>query len=134
MQSERRVGVYVNAGADSQELAALRQFAEDRDWPVGRAYSDRDELMRDCERGAVDTVLIWRLGSLANSIQQLIEALERFRQREIEFVSVVEGVDSATATGRLFLAHVAILANCGVHAARGSRYSGPVQVQLESQL
>lgn len=134
MRIEKRVGVYVSAESGFEELAALKRYAQDRDWLGVRSYSDRIQLMRDCEHGVVGTVLVWQLCRLADDLQQLVSVLEEVRQREIQFVSIVEGIDSTTSTGRLFFAHVAILANCAVQAVTRKQYAGPIQVASKSQL
>lgn len=107
---------------DSQE-AALREYAERRDWTSVKVYADRavsgmqdrrpalDALMDDCRRGLVDTVLVWKFDRFGRNVRHLVEALEEFRQRRIDFISLTEAVDTSTPAGRMFFSMIAVFSN-----------------------
>jgi DNA invertase Pin-like site-specific DNA recombinase len=67
--------------------------------------------MDQCRRRAFDVVLVWRFDRFGRSLRHLIDALEEFRQLGIAFISLNEAVDTASATGRLFFAFIAVFAN-----------------------
>jgi DNA invertase Pin-like site-specific DNA recombinase len=108
-----------NQSVDPQEVA-LREYAERRDWTAMKVYSDRavsgmqdrrpalDALMKDCRRGLVDAVLVWKFDRFGRSTRHLVEALEEFRQLRIHFISLTEAVDTSTPAGRMFFAMIAV--------------------------
>jgi DNA invertase Pin-like site-specific DNA recombinase len=46
-------------------------------------------------------VVVYRYDRFARSLRQLVNALKEFRSLGIEFISLHEGVDTSTPTGRL---------------------------------
>ena len=49
-----------------------------------------------------DTLVVWRLDRLGRSLGQLIELMTTLHQQHIGFQSVVEAIDTTTATGQFF--------------------------------
>jgi DNA invertase Pin-like site-specific DNA recombinase len=60
-----------------------------------------NRLMADCRRGKVDRVVVWRFDRFARSVSHLLRALEEFRSLNIDFISVMEAIDTSTAMGRM---------------------------------
>jgi DNA invertase Pin-like site-specific DNA recombinase len=87
---------------------------EKRCCSVFKVYSDRgesgaknsrpalDELLTDCRDCKISDVLVWKFDRFARSLKHLIDALEEFRERGINFVSYTEQLDTTTARGSLF--------------------------------
>jgi DNA invertase Pin-like site-specific DNA recombinase len=48
-----------------------------------------------------DTLVVWKLDRLARSLKQLIETIEQLKERDIDFRSLTEAIDTATPGGRL---------------------------------
>jgi DNA invertase Pin-like site-specific DNA recombinase len=61
--------------------------------------------MQDVHRGMVGIVLVWRFDRFARSVRHLVTALEDFRSRSVDFISVMDGIDTCTPAGR-FTFHV----------------------------
>jgi DNA invertase Pin-like site-specific DNA recombinase len=55
-------------------------------------------------------VAVWRFDRFARSMQHLVSALDDFRARGVEFVSVQDGCDTTTAAGRMVFGVIASLA------------------------
>lgn len=49
-----------------------------------------------------DTLVVWRLDRLGRSLKYLIELVNDLKERNIEFESVIENIDTATPTGQFF--------------------------------
>jgi DNA invertase Pin-like site-specific DNA recombinase len=47
-----------------------------------------------------DVVVVWKLDRLGRSLKDLIDMVSSFREKGVEFVSLKDGIDTATATGR----------------------------------
>jgi DNA invertase Pin-like site-specific DNA recombinase len=60
-----------------------------------------NELLKDCRRGAVDVLVVWKFDRFARSLNALISGLETCRSLGIDFVSVTEAVDTSLPAGEL---------------------------------
>ena len=47
-----------------------------------------------------DVVVVWKLDRLGRSLRDLIDLVSVFREKGVEFVSLKDGIDTGTATGR----------------------------------
>ncbi|RDV11913.1 recombinase family protein [Pontibacter diazotrophicus] len=47
-----------------------------------------------------DTVVVWKLDRLGRSLRDLIDLVSEFKERGVEFVSLQDGINTATPTGR----------------------------------
>ncbi len=47
-----------------------------------------------------DTVVVWKLDRLGRSLRDLIDLVAEFQERGVEFVSLQDGINTATPTGR----------------------------------
>ena len=113
-----RCAIYVRVSTHEQnaddQLLELRDYAERRGWSAVE-YADRgvsgtrdsrpalDALIRDAKRRRFDALLVWRLDRLGRSLRHLILTLEDLQHLGIAFVSLGEGIDTATPAGRLQL-------------------------------
>jgi DNA invertase Pin-like site-specific DNA recombinase len=111
-------GIYVRVSTSDQttdvQESELTRYARRRGWTVFKVYADKgqsgaksrrpalDDLMSDCRRGKIDVVLVWKFDRFARSLKHLIDALEEFKGRGINFVSYTEQIDTTTAQGALF--------------------------------
>ena len=69
-----------------------------------------ERLMAAVRAGKVSTIVIWRLDRLGRTASGLTALFEDLRSREVNLVSLKDGLDLATPAGRLmanFLASVA---------------------------
>lgn len=122
----KRVGLYARVSTRDQstdmQLDALRSLAVQRGWTVAGEYVDHgisgsrvkrpalDRLMADVHAGRVDVVAVWKFDRFARSTQHLVTALNDFRSRNVEFISVQDGIDTSTAAGRMVFGVIASLA------------------------
>jgi DNA invertase Pin-like site-specific DNA recombinase len=114
----KRAAIYARVSTSNgqnpeMQLGELRSYCRRRDWEITDEYVDAgisgaqehrpalDRLLSDCQRRAVDAVVVYRYDRFARSLRQLVNALEEFRALGIDFVSLHEGVDTSTPNGRL---------------------------------
>ena len=71
-----------------------------------------------------DTLVVWRLDRFGRSLKDLVTKIEALDERDVEFVSLTEGIDTTAAQGRLPFHLFGALAS--LKCARSSPVCGPV--------
>jgi len=129
----------------------IRNYCEGRGLSLGQEYSDEgisgaksfrpgiDALLRDVRRRQVGTVVVWSLSRLGRSLKNLLTIVEEFESCGVVLVSIKEGWDLSTSTGKMIFQVMGALAEwereqirervkSGLKAARarGSRLGRPV--------
>lgn len=112
-----RVALYARVStADRQtcesQLMELRDYAARR-WTIYKEYVDQgvsgarasrpalDAMMADARRRRFDVLCVWSLDRLGRSLRNLIDILDDVHSLQIAFVSVKEGLDLSTPSGRM---------------------------------
>ena len=57
-----------------------------------------------------DVVVVWKLDRLGRSLRDLIDLVSAFREKGVDYVSLKDGIDTGTATGRFTFNNFASLA------------------------
>jgi DNA invertase Pin-like site-specific DNA recombinase len=95
------------------QLRELCEYCARRGFEIVAEYVDQgisgtkergpqlDKLWMEAKRRKFDAVVVYRYDRFARSLRQLVNALEEFRGLGIDFISLHEGVDTATPNGRL---------------------------------
>lgn len=95
------------------QLREIREYVDRRGWKSAGEYVDTgisgtkekrpelDRLMADAHRRRFDAIVVWKFDRFARSVSHLLRALENFQALGIEFVSLTEGVDTSTPTGKM---------------------------------
>ena len=104
----------IGHGQDPEvQLQPLRRVAADRCWQVVAEFADvgesgakasrpeLDKLMALVRSRKVDVVAVARFDRLARSVQHLLSFLEECRQRNVDFVSASEAIDTSTSVGKM---------------------------------
>ena len=60
-----------------------------------------DQLLRDARRRRFDVLVCWRLDRLGRNLRHVILFLEELQALGVAFVSLAEGIDATTPTGKL---------------------------------
>ena len=113
-----KAAIYARVSTLDQEpenqLAELRRYVDARGWPAV-SYVDKgvsgskdkrpalDQLVADARRRRFDVLVVWRLDRLGRNLRHLIVLLDELTAVGVAFVSLGEGIDSATPAGRLQL-------------------------------
>ena len=66
---------------------------------TNRNRPELSRLLADLEDG--DHVIVWKLDRLGRSLQHLIQLVSGFGDRDIDFTSLTDNIDTTTAGGRL---------------------------------
>ena len=121
-----RAAVYARVSTTDQncdnQLLELRRYCGARGWSIAREFVDRgvsgakdrrpalDELVVDAKRRRFDVLVCWRLDRLGRNLKHLITVLDDLQGLGVAFVSLGEGIDATTPSGRLQLHLLAAIA------------------------
>ena len=95
----------------------LTEYCERRGWQVFDLYVDEgvsgkkdsrpelNRLMADAHARRFDVVVVWRFDRFSRSVSHLCRALDTFHALKIDFVSMIEQIDTTTPAGT-FVFHV----------------------------
>jgi len=113
-----RVAIYARVSTADQtadnQLIDLRKYVEARGWQAFE-YVDHgisgtresrpalDALVKDAKRRTFDVLVCWRLDRLGRNLRHLILLLDELNALGIGFVTLGEGIDTTSPTGRLVL-------------------------------
>ena len=102
------------------QLLELRRYCEARGWEVYAEYTDEmsgakdrrpglDRLLVEARRARFQVVVCWALDRIGRDLKHLLAVLEDLQSLNIPFVSLKEGLDLGSASGRFQLAILAAL-------------------------
>ena len=125
------VGIYIRVSTEEQvkegfsisaQREKLKAFCLVQDWEDFKFYVDEGISAKDTNRpqlqsmidhiklGMIDTVLVYRLDRLTQSVLDLYRLLDIFEEHNCKFKSATEVYDTTTAMGKMFITIVAALA------------------------
>jgi len=117
-EEQAKEGFSINAQKEK-----LKQYAFARGWNIcdfyvddgisGKNLKDRPEAMRlieDVKTGKVKNVLVYKIDRLTRSVKNLMELIDLFAETGCAFNSLMESIDTSSATGRMFIKIVGIFA------------------------
>jgi DNA invertase Pin-like site-specific DNA recombinase len=121
-----KAGIYARVSTSNgsqtceNQLLELRRYCEARGWIVHAEYTDEmsgakdrrpglDRLLLEARRARFQVVVCWALDRIGRDLKHLLAVLEDLQSLNIPFVSLKEGLDLGSASGRLQLAILAAL-------------------------
>ena len=124
--------IYVRVSTEEQakegysiraQIDKLKSYIEIKDWTFYKVYADEgisgknitdrpaiNELITDIKARRVNNVLVYKIDRLTRSTRDLIELTELFINQNCAFNSLMESIDTKTASGRMFLKIIGIFA------------------------
>jgi len=87
LQSWHLVDVFIDAGVSGSSIKKRHALAE---------------LLAAADARAFDRVVFWKLDRLSRSLRDVLDLSDRLEKAGVEIVSIQEGIDAGTATGRLY--------------------------------
>jgi DNA invertase Pin-like site-specific DNA recombinase len=117
--SNLRVALYgrvstLDKGQDvNLQLNELREYSLRRGWSIAGEYVDNgvsgakesrpelNRLMADAKRRKFDAIAVWKLDRFGRSLKHLVMSLADLESLGIAFVSIRDGFDLSTPSGRL---------------------------------
>ena len=120
-----RAALYARVStADQQtiplQIGAMQDYTQRRGWKVVAEVQDinggaklrpkREELLKLARQRKLDVIIVWRLDRWGRSLHDVLQSLQELRELGVDFVSVTEGLDFTTSTGRAMAGMLAIFA------------------------
>jgi DNA invertase Pin-like site-specific DNA recombinase len=112
-----RVSTLHNGQDPTMQSRELVEYCQRRGWELFDCYVDEgisgkkdsrpelNRLMADAHARRFDVVVVWRFDRFSRSVSHLCRALETFHALKINFVSMIEQIDTTTPAGT-FVFHV----------------------------
>lgn len=111
----KTTAIYVRVSTRQQDFRSqepdLKQWADAQKgkikWYRDKATGKRmnrpawNELESAIRMGKVSQVVVWRIDRLGRTVSGLASLFDEFQQRNINFVSLKDGIDLSTSAGRL---------------------------------
>jgi site-specific DNA recombinase len=101
----------------------LKEFANIKDWSIYDIYLDEgisgknitqrpaiNRMIADIKAGHVKNVLVFKIDRLTRSTADLVYLIDLFKEYDCAFNSLMESIDTATASGRMFIKIIGIFA------------------------
>ena len=132
LEEKFSTGIYIRVSTEEQaregfsingQKEKLKQYAYARGWDIydfyiddgisGKNLKDRPQVLKmleDIKSGKVNNVLVYKIDRLTRSTKNLIELIDLFNDNDCAFNSLMEAIDTSTATGRMFIKIVGIFA------------------------
>ncbi len=125
-------GIYVRVSTDEQaqegfsiraQTQKLKDYVRIKDWSLFKIYTDEglsgknitgrpavQKLIEDVKSGYVKNVVVFKIDRLTRSTADLIFLVDLFNGCDCAFNSLMESIDTQTASGRMFLKIIGIFA------------------------
>ena len=140
--AEGRCAIYARVSTSDKgqstqmQVHELRAYAEAHGLEIYRVYEDEGysgstsnrpmlkELIQDVRDGKVTHVLCWRLDRWFRSLKEVVNTLNDLTERGVVFVSLKDGINLESSTGRLMAGLMACFAQFELEVIRERVRSG----------
>lgn len=127
MEKQKKIAIYLRVSTEHQSLDLqrdeLHRYCHMRQWDNIKVYSDfgisgarsdnRPEfqkLMKDARARRIDALVVWKLDRLGRSLLNLVSCLQELTELGIDFISIRDGIDMSTSSGKLLCGLIASFA------------------------
>ncbi|WP_034256477.1 recombinase family protein [Adhaeribacter aquaticus] len=83
---------------DALSKNGCEQIYQEKKSGKNKERPELEKLLGQLREG--DTVVVWKLDRLGRSLRDLIDLVADFKSRGVDFVSLQDGINTATSTGR----------------------------------
>lgn len=134
----KHIAVYVRVSSNSQDFAS--QEAELKRWASSQEkavvwYKDKatgtnmtrpgmDKLIADITANKIEAVVCWRLDRLGRTAKGLVSLFDDLQNRKVNLVSLKEGLDLSTPSGRLMCTLLAGVASYETEVRKERQMAG----------
>jgi len=126
-----KVGIYVRVSTEEQakegisidaQISRCRAFCKARGWKVFKIYTDAGfsagstnrpalkNLFDDINNKKINILLVYKIDRFSRKLKDLISILEDLKEKDINFTSVTEQIDTTNAMGKAFFQIIGVFA------------------------
>jgi len=130
-QSKPLAAIYIRVSTEEQARQGLsvdaqidkcKSFCNARDWKIFKIYKDAGHsagtmnrpslelLMRDANEKKFDIILVYKIDRFSRRLTDLILTLDSLKEKDINFTSVTEQIDTTSAMGEAFFQIIGVFA------------------------
>lgn len=125
------IAIYVRVSTEEQAKEGLsidaqidkcKSFCNARDWKIFKIYRDAgysagsmnrpalELLLRDAQEKRFDIILVYKIDRFSRKLRDLIMVLDDLKEKDINFTSVTEQIDTTSAMGEAFFQIIGVFA------------------------
>ena len=126
-----KVAIYSRVSTEEQAKEGLsidaqidkcKAFCKARDWEIFKIYKDAgfsagslnrpalELLLNDTQEKKFDIILVYKIDRFSRKLKDLIMILEELKEKNINFTSVTEQIDTTSAMGEAFFQIIGVFA------------------------
>jgi site-specific DNA recombinase len=126
-----KVAIYARVSTEEQakeglsvdaQIEKCKNFCQARDWEIFKIYKDAgysagslnrpalELLLRDAQEKKFNIILVYKIDRFSRKLRDLIMVLENLKEKEINFTSVTEQIDTTSAMGEAFFQIIGVFA------------------------
>jgi len=120
-----KVGIYTRVSTDDQNPETQKQllidYCDRKGYKIFGTYNDVfsgskdsrpefDLLLSDMRERKFNAVAVYKLDRIGRSLQHLLQLFQEFQNKNIEFISITQNINTDTPEGKLMLRMLMILA------------------------
>ena len=114
----KKIAIYARTSMSDQnaetQLMFLRDHCERMEYQIIDQYVDNgwsgkdtrrpefERLLSDIRTNRVQCVLVYKLDRIGRSLKHLLNLFEEFKNRNVEFISLTQNIDTSTPEGKMF--------------------------------
>lgn len=118
--------VYLRVSTEEQDVGmqetSIKQFCDNnkiiplkiyKDIGVSGSKESRPEfdlMLKDIRNKVFDCIIVYKLDRIGRSLSHLVKLFEEFKKKNINFISITQGINTTTPEGRMFLHILMVLA------------------------
>ncbi|MBF0706677.1 recombinase family protein (plasmid) [Alkalihalobacillus hwajinpoensis] len=93
---------------DALEKAGAAVIYKEKITGTRKERPELEQLLKAISKG--DSVVVYKLDRISRSTKHLIELVETFEEKKVNFISIQDNIDTSTAMGRFFFRTMASIA------------------------
>jgi len=145
----KTAGIYVRCSTADQEvnnqLLEIREFCKKVNYDIYKEYVDEaqsgsktdrpalNEMLEDAFKRKFNVLVVWKLDRLGRSLKHLIEILDELKNKNVDFISVSQNIDTTTPAGRFYFQLLGAVAEFERELIRERVRLGLKRVRLEGK-